>query len=96
MKKSTSITLGLIMSAVIISGCGDDERCLDPNGVVVADDNCREDSSRSTSGSRVGPGYGYRWYYGGRGVSVGEKASGGSYVRSGFGKFASAHGFSGS
>ena len=90
MKKTTSITLGFIMSAVIVSGCGEQRRCVDANGIVVTDEQCQEDTTgtrRSSTGSR--------WYYGGSRGGIGSRVSDGSFEsssRGGFGRLASFHG----
>jgi hypothetical protein len=91
MKKTTSITIGVVLSALVIAGCGEDRRCVDANDIVVMDDYCDDDSpSRSSS---------HRWYYGGHGgYNVGHRATGGSYhsvSRGGFGSTAAAHASSG-
>lgn len=91
MKKTMSITLGFIMSAVIATGCGEQRRCVDANGVVVADEQCRE----GASGTRGSGHTGSRWYYGGSRGGIGTSASGGSFTptsRGGFGSLASFHG----
>ena len=94
MKKSSLVTFGAVMAALILSACGEDRRCVDANGVVVEDERCQKeekDRGRTDGGGRV---Y-YRWYYGGSGYKVGSRASGGSYSpvsRGGFGRLASLHG----
>lgn len=94
MKKTTGITLGVIMTALIAAGCGEEERrCVDANNVVVSDELCKDDdgsggrTTHGTTGVFVG---GHRWYYGGSGHTVGSVATGGGYVsRGGFGRSAS-------
>lgn len=87
MKKTTGITLGVIMSALIATGCGDENRrCVDASNVVVAEEYCKgtDDSGGRPSGSTVS---GYRYYYGGSGHTIGSVAHGGGYVaRGGFGR----------
>lgn len=91
MKKTTSITLGFIMSAVIVTGCGEQRRCVDANGIVVADEQCKEGTSGTSRSGYTGT----RWYYGGTRGGVGTSVSGGSFTptsRGGFGSLASFHG----
>lgn len=91
MKKSTSITIGLVLSALVVAGCGDDRRCVDANDIVVLDDYCEDDSPMRTSH--------HHWYYGGTGRTVGHKATGGSYhsvSRGGFGSTGAMHASAGS
>jgi hypothetical protein len=95
MKKSTGITLGLIMSTLILAGCDDNTRCVDANGIVVEDGKCREEEKKKEQGRSSG---GFHWYAGGTGYRVGERASGGSLhsvSRGGFGRLAALHGASG-
>ncbi len=91
MKKTTSITLGVIMSAVILTNCGDDRRCVDTGGIVVPEQLCSEDDDDGGSSSA---GRSFRWYYGGDGGRIGSKATGGSYTsvrRGGFGSSIFSH-----
>jgi hypothetical protein len=76
------ISLSLLTVAAMLSmSChnkpkGQVTRCVDQNGRVVLDDRCDQQHPGT-------PGYGvypyYRWYYGGRGYSVGEQAAEGSF-----------------
>ena len=94
MKKSSLVTFGAIMAALILAACGEDRRCVDADGIVVDEKKCREeekDRGRTGGSGTVH----YRWYYGGSGYQVGSRASGGSYSpvsRGGFGRLASLHG----
>jgi hypothetical protein len=94
MKKSTGITLGLVMSTLIMAGCDDKTRCVDANGVVVEDGKCREEEKKKEQGHSSS---GFHWYSGGTGYQVGERASGGTHSvsRGGFGRSAALHGSSG-
>lgn len=50
MKKTTFITIGVVLSALMIAGWGEDRRRDDANDIVVLDDYCEDDSpSRSSS-----------------------------------------------
>ena len=95
MKKSAAVTFGVLMTTLILASCGQDRRCVDENGVVVADEKCREDDKKRSRTGFVG---GHRWYYGGSGRSVGSRATGGSFTvaRGGFGRLAGFHGSGGS
>ncbi|MHC1743430.1 MAG: hypothetical protein AB9873_10420 [Syntrophobacteraceae bacterium] len=90
MKRTTGVTLGVIMSALIATGCGDEKkRCVDANNVVVAEDYCKDQSSSTTHGTTYS---GYRYYYGGSGHTIGSVAQSGGYVsRGGFGSSSSTH-----
>ncbi len=103
MKRSKCVTLGLVMSAMIVTGCIDQRRCVDTNGIVIADEACKDEeksssSSSGTTGTTVHSGP--HWYYGGRGTGLGSKVSGGTtspgifgrVARGGFGSLASFHG----
>ncbi len=98
-RQSTNVTLGLlVLVAGTVAGCGSSEprRCTDKDGRIVEDGRC------GISGAPYGAGY--RWYYGGRGLALGETVSGGSYTpkpgtsyhsstsRGGFGRSAGVHG----
>jgi hypothetical protein len=88
-KKSTLVTFGAIMSALILCACGEERRCVDANGIVVEDEKCKEAEKKRSSG---GHGGGHYWYYGGSGHGVGSKVSGGSHVsRGGFGHLGAVH-----
>lgn len=97
MKKSSLVTFGAIMATLILSACGEDQRCVDANGNVVEDKKCQEEEKSQT---RSGGGAGlYRWYYGGSGYGVGSRVSGGSYSsvsRGGFGRLGFLHSSGGS
>jgi hypothetical protein len=99
-RHSASVRLGLVaFVASTMAGCnsGEPQRCIDANARVVPDSNCQ---TTTTS-----PYYGHHWYYGGRGLYVGDSVSGGSYTphagvsyhsstsRGGFGHSSSIHGF---
>jgi hypothetical protein len=78
--------------ALVAALCGfgiyqDNQRpCVGRNTQVILDESeCRTGSGGAGSGHGV-------WYYGGRGGSVGEKATGGSFERGGFGRFLSGGG----
>jgi hypothetical protein len=101
---SVNVRLGLVaFVAGTMTACGPSEprRCVDANGRVVADSECDWQTTSHYSGSHY-------WYYGGRGLSLGEAASGGSYTpragvsyhsstsRGGFGHWGSFHGSGGS
>lgn len=91
MKRTTGVTLGVIMSALIATGCGDEKkRCVDANNVVVAEEFCKDQGS---TGTTHGTTYsGYRYYYGGSGHTIGSVAHSGGYVsRGGFGSSSSSH-----
>jgi hypothetical protein len=94
MKKSSLVAFGAIMAALILSACGEDRRCVDPDGFVVEDEKCRkEEKDQARTGSR-GTGV-FRWYYGGSGHTVGSRVSGGSHSsvsRGGFGRLGFLHG----
>jgi hypothetical protein len=89
---ATGITLGIIMTGLIVSWDSDEKRrCVDANNVVVAEEYCTaQDSSTShTSGTTHS---GFFWYYGGSGHTMGTTATGGGYVsRGGFGSSSSSH-----
>ncbi len=87
-KRSQYVAFGLA-GAVVLSCCCfatyeqlfQRKRCIDPRTQQVIEDSyCR---SGGGSGAAVG-----RWYYGGKGGSkIGDKVSGGSFTRGGFGRF---------
>ncbi len=107
-KKSRGVSLGLVVFvASSLAACGprDYKRCVDQDGRVVGDQPCQ---GAATGGAAYGGtggygGPGYRWYYGGYGLRVGDRVGGGSYtaragtsyrsstVRGGFGRSAVAH-----
>jgi hypothetical protein len=99
-RRSVNVRLGLVaFVASTMTACGPSEpqRCVDANGVIVPDSNCETSTTTHY--------YGHHWYYGGRGLSIGETASGGSFTprsgvsyhsstsRGGFGHWGSVHGF---
>ncbi len=105
-KKSQRVSLGLVVFvAGSLAACGptDYRRCVDRDGRVVDDEQCASQARPGGIGY-YGP---YRWYYGGRGLRMGETVSGGSFtpqagtsyhsstVRGGFGHSAAAHGSGG-
>lgn len=92
MKKSALITFGVIMSALILCSC-EDRCCVDAQGNVVDDKNCKEEDKARATGGHVGAHY---WYYGGTHGGMGTRVSGGSLTagvsRGGFGHLAGLHG----
>ncbi|GAA1734539.1 hypothetical protein [Luedemannella helvata] len=85
-KRSQYVAFGLA-GAVALSCCGftayeqffQRKRCIDPRTQQVIEDSY----CRSGGGGYVG-----RWYYGGKGGSkIGDKVTGGSFTRGGFGRF---------
>jgi hypothetical protein len=100
-KKSARVSLGLVAAvAASLVACGTSEpmRCVDQSDRVVDDGQCG-----SATGTVASYHYRYHWYYGGRGLRLGEMASGGSHTprsgasyhssttRGGFGHSAVAH-----
>ncbi len=99
-KKSRAVPIGLVAfvaSSLVACGPTDYKRCVDDTGRVVDDERC-------TRPAAPGPPIGvYHWYYGGRGLRVGDMVSGGSStpsagvryhsstVRGGFGRSAATH-----
>ena len=84
-RKTEAIVLGVAMSALILTTCGDSankRRCVDPKtGQVVESYKCEDDeTSRRYGGGHGGySGYSYySWYYGGSGYYSGERVRGGS------------------
>ncbi|PPK65962.1 hypothetical protein V5P93_000144 [Actinokineospora auranticolor] len=84
----SGVTVGVVaLVAVIYAASTPDEvtaRCVDGNGVVVDDDYCDDGYATSHGGYHSGGfiyigGSSYRYNYGGSG-SVGQKATGGTYV----------------
>jgi len=97
MKKSSTVTLGLVASAaVVLLGCQQTQRCVNSASQVVDDFYC--DESRPSSYRNF-----YRWYYGGYGTGRGAYVHGGSLTpgvgtssssgvsRGGFGAHGAAH-----
>jgi len=84
MKKSRQIDLIGLLSAAALGavGCSDrntiPQRCVDEKQVVVADVECdkAEERRRSSGGAFFYP---YRWYYGGQGFGIGQRAVGGNF-----------------
>ena len=95
MRKSALVTLGVLMSALILCSC-EDRCCVDANGNVVDDQKCKEEEKTRASG---GHGGGHFWYYRGAHGGVGTRATGGSFTpgvsRGGFGALGHAHGAKG-
>jgi hypothetical protein len=86
MKKSAKINLLFLSSfaAAVLEGCGggdgdwvEAKRCADDNNIVVEDRWCEEGGATGATGT-TGPRY--RYYYGGHGYYVGDRAYGGSRV----------------
>ena len=85
MKRSRVVDIPLVVNvaaAAILLGCGADhrleaQRCVTRDWEVVPDANC--EAQPSTPG-QAPIGRTYFWYYGGRGIGIGERASGGSMI----------------
>jgi hypothetical protein len=85
MKRSRAVDIPLVMrvaAAAVLLGCGADhrleaQRCVTRDWEVVPDANCE---AQPTTPGRVPIGSSYFWYYGGRGIGIGERASGGSAI----------------
>lgn len=85
----TGVTVGVVaLVAVIYAASQPDEvtaQCVDQSGVIVDDDYCDDGYARSHGGYTSGGfiyigGTSYRYNYGGSGA-VGQRVSGGSYVK---------------
>lgn len=79
--RSAAVPVSLLTAlALTITGCSghrdERRRCVDNSDTVVDDSRCRSSS-----------GGGYRYYYGGLGLGIGQKVSGGSYTSSSRGGF---------
>ena len=85
MKRSRVVDIPLVVNvaaAAMLLGCGADhrleaQRCVTRDWEVVPDANCE---AQPTTPGRAPIGHTYFWYYGGRGVGIGERASGGSMI----------------
>jgi hypothetical protein len=88
MRRSSYVAAPLLASAALalLTACRKQEmqRCVDENGVVVPDSDCRNQPLEQHNGGTYyhpfgGGGY-YRWYYGGLGgFAAGSRVSGGGY-----------------
>lgn len=81
-RKTEGIVLGVAMSALILTACGEDSahkrRCVDPKtGQVIESYKCEDDETSRRYGGYSGFTH-YSWYYGGSGYYSGERVSGGS------------------
>jgi hypothetical protein len=70
-----------VAAAAVLLGCGADhrveaQRCVDRDWTVVPDDRCEGTPPPTTTHGSGG----YRWYYGGSGTTIGERAQRGSTV----------------
>jgi hypothetical protein len=85
MKRSETVRLGLLLGiAASLTSCQRTgptvtQRCVDANGVVVADQSCQDWDQQRRDTYRPGYVYPHRWYYGGWGSAPGTRVGGGSY-----------------
>jgi len=85
MKRSRVVDIPLVVrvaAAAVLLGCGADhrleaQRCVNRDWEVVPDANCE---AQPTTPGHAPIGHSYFWYYGGRGIGIGERASGGSTI----------------